>query len=318
MSSLFKSILGVAAPILGNMILPGIGGVIGGALGGGVSGGGLKGIALGGLAGGLSGGLGTPASSISWTSAAPGYSLGSTALKGSGILGGISKFSPALARGISSVATGLKSTGLDGFGSSAAKSVLGGLADGAPDTSYNTDLDGLPSAANSIFSGLSGYNALGEAAKSQIGANSRALAAVSPFSATGTQANDRIGELMGLSDNDPEKMRMALESMPGYQFRVNQGENALNRSLASRGDVFSGRALAEANQMGQGYADQAFNQYISQLQGTARQGQGAAADMAQLYDTQGDIRANRDIGRADIINRSLADLLNPYRRKVGN
>jgi hypothetical protein len=51
MSKGLKKIAGIAAPIIGNFVAPGIGAVIGGALGGAAQGKGLKGIALGAASG---------------------------------------------------------------------------------------------------------------------------------------------------------------------------------------------------------------------------------------------------------------------------
>ncbi len=54
----FKKLLGAAAPLVGNAIAPGIGGILGGALGGAVSGGGIEGALTGGLGAGLGNWLG--------------------------------------------------------------------------------------------------------------------------------------------------------------------------------------------------------------------------------------------------------------------
>lgn len=49
----FKKLLGAALPIVGNLIAPGIGGILGGAAGGALSGGGIEGALMGGLGAGL-------------------------------------------------------------------------------------------------------------------------------------------------------------------------------------------------------------------------------------------------------------------------
>lgn len=56
-----------------------------------------------------------------------------------------------------------------------------------------------------------------------------------------------------------------LEATPGYQFQLNQGQKALERTQAARGTLASGNALLEAQQFGQGLAQQTYNQQISQL-----------------------------------------------------
>ena len=59
---------------------------------------------------------------------------------------------------------------------------------------------------------------------------------------------------------------------PGYQFRLNQGTQALQNSAAAKGDLLSGNTLAGITQYGQDYAsneyqnvyNRAFNQYATQ------------------------------------------------------
>jgi hypothetical protein len=64
---------------------------------------------------------------------------------------------------------------------------------------------------------------------------------------------------------------------PDYQFALQQGENALNRSLAAKGQLVSGNALTAAQKFGQGLAMQNFGNYFNRLMGIAGMGQNAAA-----------------------------------------
>lgn len=63
--------------------------------------------------------------------------------------------------------------------------------------------------------------------------------------------------------------------IPGYQFRFDQGINALNNSLAAGGDRFSGRAMKAAQRFGQGIASQEYGQHFNRLAGLAGTGQTA-------------------------------------------
>ena len=81
MGGMFKSIAKIAAPIVGNMIAPGIGSVIGGAIGGAVGGGGIKGA----LAGAAGAGFGNFASGA-LSNLSGGMSLGN-ALKNASFFG---------------------------------------------------------------------------------------------------------------------------------------------------------------------------------------------------------------------------------------
>lgn len=68
-----------------------------------------------------------------------------------------------------------------------------------------------------------------------------------------------------------------LRKYPGYQFAVQEGQNALDRSAASRGLLLSGGQLKDTQNYGQGMADQLFGTYYNQLSGIANTGENAAA-----------------------------------------
>jgi len=66
----------------------------------------------------------------------------------------------------------------------------------------------------------------------------------------------------------PEVIQSKLEATPGYQFRLNQGMQALERSAAARGNLLSGNTLAAAQEFGQGLASQEYQNRLNQLQRT--------------------------------------------------
>jgi len=291
------------APLALGLAVPGIGTALGlgamgtaalgagaGALGSKISGGNmLKGAIGGGLGGYLGGGgLGTAPSSINWTTAAPGYATGVQNYAGTGLLGGLGKFGSvgnAIGRGISGAASG------------------GGGVGG-----------GIGNIASNIFSGVQGTGAYKDMERQQLAANKQALSAVSPFAATGQSANTRLAALLGLDPNaDQESILEQLRNTPGYDFRMQQGQQALDRSQAARGGFFSGEALKASQALGQGLADQTYNDYVSRLAQQSGQGLGAAGGMANLYGQAGDIRANSTLGRSNLLNRSLANVFGqPY------
>lgn len=81
-----------------------------------------------------------------------------------------------------------------------------------------------------------------------------------------------------------------LRNTPGYKFREQQGTQAMERSQAARGTLQSGNALAEAQQFGQGLADQTYGQHMGLLSGLAGLNMGAvgqqAANQQQVAQTQ--------------------------------
>lgn len=69
-----------------------------------------------------------------------------------------------------------------------------------------------------------------------------------------------------------------LMATPGYQFGMDQGVQALDRSAASRGLSLSGGQLKDVQSFGNNYAlQQAWQPYVSELNGLATSGQNAAA-----------------------------------------
>lgn len=117
---------------------------------------------------------------------------------------------------------------------------------------------------------------------------------------------------------------------PGFQFRLNQGQAALERSAAARGRLFGTETLANTNQLAQNMASQEFGNAFNRLAGLAGFGtaatsqgnaatQGAGATGAQLLTNMGnarasgflgagDARAAGILGRANAINSGMGDI----------
>lgn len=70
------------------------------------------------------------------------------------------------------------------------------------------------------------------------------------------------------------------KASPGYQFRLNQGIDAIDQSAASRGGLYSGRTLKALNDYGQGMASQEYGNWMDLLKGLATTGYGATGATA--------------------------------------
>jgi hypothetical protein len=125
-----------------------------------------------------------------------------------------------------------------------------------------------------------------------------------------------------------------LANEPGYQFRLGEGINALNRTAAARGGMMSGRALKEAERYGQDYAsneyNNAFNRYYTQrnqmlnplqsLLGQAQTSAGNVGAAGQNYATQAgsnmmqaaNARASGYMGGANALSSALSGAATPY------
>jgi len=88
-----------------------------------------------------------------------------------------------------------------------------------------------------------------------------------PLQGGGTQGVPNFGALTS-----------ALEQFPGYQFALSQGQQALDRSAAARGQVLSGAQLKDSQAYGQGLAlNGVWQPFVSELNTAASLGENAAA-----------------------------------------
>lgn len=121
---------------------------------------------------------------------------------------------------------------------------------------------------------------------------------------------------------------------PGYQFRMDQGQKALEASAAARGGALSGGALKAISQYGQDYASgeysNAYNRFnndqttrFNRLSAVAGTGQTAvntigqlgtqtASDIAQNTLAAGNARAAGYIGQSNAVNSGISSLGNFY------
>lgn len=139
-------------------------------------------------------------------------------------------------------------------------------------------------------------NAANQAAKMQQNEATQARAALSPWVAAGGGAIGKITNLLGLGTLktnggnyntyglDPagakETQQQALadfETSPGYQFRMDEGVKALDRSAASRGLLRSGAQMKGITAFGQGAASEEYGNYMNNLFQAAGMGSQAAS-----------------------------------------
>jgi hypothetical protein len=67
---------------------------------------------------------------------------------------------------------------------------------------------------------------------------------------------------------------------PGYQFRLSEGQKAIERGAAARGRLFSGAALKATENYAQGVASDEWGRYVAGLQSLAGVGQSATGSTA--------------------------------------
>lgn len=131
-----------------------------------------------------------------------------------------------------------------------------------------------------------------------------------------------------------------LQMDPGYGFRLREGEKALERMQAARGNLLSGGAIKAGQRFGQDLASQeymnAFNRAQAQLgtrlgtlgslygagQAAAQQVAGQAGQMGvnvgNLMTQGGQARASGYLGQANALNQALGGLAGAYGQYAGS
>lgn len=142
-------------------------------------------------------------------------------------------------------------------------------------------------------------------------AGSSAIGALSNYYGLG--ANGQVNPNAGAADTK------LIQSMPGYQFNLQQGNQAVQRDLAAKGLLGSGAAGKALTQYGQGYAMNASNQYLNGLQSLAGIGQtsvqntgalgaNAANQMGSNQIYAGNAQASGYANQSNAINQGLSGL----------
>ena len=106
-----------------------------------------------------------------------------------------------------------------------------------------------------------------------------------------------LADLLRLKD-DPN----AIQNSPAFQFRLAEGQKALERSAAARGGLSSGRFMKDLGRFSQGLASEEYGNQWNRLFGLSEMGRGAATTLgnfgsthadriAQLFGAQGNAQA---------------------------
>jgi hypothetical protein len=148
------------------------------------------------------------------------------------------------------------------FGISAATAAVvgGGLAAAGAVGGALISAKGAKAAANQQAQAASDANALQQYMYDQTREDQQ------PWRETGANALDTIAWRMGLKgmhDGGGDLLRNFDETNfqgdPGFQFRLGEGQKAVENSAAARGGILSGAALKAINQYGQNFASNEYN-----------------------------------------------------------
>ncbi len=148
------------------------------------------------------------------------------------------------------------------------------------------------------------------------GVYDKALSVTDPYTAAGSKA---VGTLAGYLDPNGEfnqKFQFSQDD-PGYQFRLQEGQKALERSAAAKGAVRGGGVLRALSRYGQGMASQEYQNAFDRFQADRAQRYGMLSDLAKT----GQVSAGQAIGAgnaygAGVSNNNMAGA--EYSGNVGN
>lgn len=116
----------------------------------------------------------------------------------------------------------------------------------------------------------------------------------------GQKGANLYADAMGVNGSaGTQRAQDAFTTSPGYQFGLDQGLQALDRSNAARGQFQGGGAGLDEMKYATGYADQNYNNWLNglsgynQMLGTATAGQaGELGSLGQLMSQSGGAKAN--------------------------
>lgn len=121
-----------------------------------------------------------------------------------------------------------------------------------------------------------------------------------PFREGGYGAYGALQGLLGLGD--PAQGQQAFQQYQdstGYQFRLGQGIQAIDRGAAARGGLNSGATMKALAQYGQNIGSQEFGNYLNQLQGVIAPGQQALNQNAQAGQNYANANSNNNWNAAN-------------------
>ena len=164
-----------------------------------------------------------------------------------------------------------------------------------------------------ILAGVAAVGALANigasiyATRARVGEGQRNRALFRPYTEAGERGLDRYEDLL----RNPSSVRQT----PGYDFRLQEGQKALERSAAARGASQSGAHAKALLRYGQGFAAQEYDRALSRTQGLAQVGAQGLGGYAAANQQLGDARASGYVTAANSLRGGLQDYL--YGQRLG-
>jgi len=162
---------------------------------------------------------------------------------------------------------------------------------------------------SSIIGGIAQGSASKKAASAQRNAAADANEKLQPYVESGYGANNKLMELLGLSDGDVQGY---LESLPGYKFTRDQGLKSVQSGYASRGLANSGAAMKGAASYATGLADSTYGNQFNRLLDVSKVGQNSAVGQGANTIGAGNATAAGYINQGNAITNAVSGVAGNY------
>ena len=148
-----------------------------------------------------------------------------------------------------------------------------------------------------------------------------------------TTGKDALGKLSDMTKDGSDYMRgfnlSDFQADPGYQFRMDEGQKALERSAAANGNLNSGATLKALSRYGQDYASNEYNNAYNRwnndhtttwnrLSSLAGMGQTQSAQLGNWGQQTGQVMGNNTIGAGNAIAAGKIGAANSWNGALSN
>lgn len=157
--------------------------------------------------------------------------------------------------------------------------------------------DQQQAAADQIAGINAGYNQLAQQyGNAQNALQTNYTAGLQPYQQNFAQSQagtNALGNALGLNGAAGNAAALqAFQNNPGYQFQLQQGNNAINAAAAANGTLNSGNQLTALSNYNQGLAGTSWQNYLNSLNPYLQASQNAAGGIGTMYGNLGNQSAN--------------------------
>lgn len=156
------------------------------------------------------------------------------------------------------------------------------------------------------------------AAQTQLNMYNQTRSDLLPYNMGGQTAFSNLSSLLGQGGPQASQNMLAgLQNYPGYQFALQQGGQAVDRSAASKGLLLSGGQLKDLTAYGQGMGSQLFGQYFNQNNTLAQLGESAAAQTGNSGAAAANGASNAQLAAGTAAASGIAGMTNAFTGQNG-